>query len=78
MPGESIFIHAPAERVWAMVSDVTRMGEWSPEAVRAEWLDGANGPSVGARAIQLASMDGGVAGTASSTRHRRRRPAQRR
>jgi hypothetical protein len=32
-----------------VVSDVTRMGEWSPETVRCEWLDGASGPIVGAR-----------------------------
>lgn len=42
-------IAAPAERVWALVSDVTRMGEWSPEAVGATWLGGATGPTVGAR-----------------------------
>ena len=30
------------------VSDVTRMGEWSPETVRCEWIDGATGPAVGA------------------------------
>lgn len=49
MPVESIVIAAPPERVWGMVSDVTRIGEWSPEAKSAEWLDGATGPSVGAR-----------------------------
>ena len=32
-----------------MVSDVTRMGEWSPENVGCEWLGGATGPAVGAR-----------------------------
>lgn len=32
-----------------MVADVTRIGEWSPEAVSAEWLDGADRPVVGAR-----------------------------
>jgi Polyketide cyclase / dehydrase and lipid transport len=31
------------------VSDVTNMGRWSPETDRAEWLDGATGPAVGAR-----------------------------
>jgi hypothetical protein len=25
------------------------MGEWSPEATGGEWLDGANGPALGAR-----------------------------
>jgi uncharacterized protein YndB with AHSA1/START domain len=40
---------APPERVWSLVSDVTRMGEWSPEASAADWLGGATGPAVGAR-----------------------------
>lgn len=42
-------INAPAEQVWAMISDVTRMGEWSPEAVGATWLKGASGPTPGAK-----------------------------
>jgi uncharacterized protein YndB with AHSA1/START domain len=42
-------IAAPPEQVWAMVSDVTRMGEWSPEATGARWLKDASGPEVGAR-----------------------------
>ncbi len=42
-------ISAAPGRVWSMVSDVTRMGEWSPETVSCEWLDGATGPAVGAR-----------------------------
>lgn len=45
----STFIDAPPDRVWRMVSDVTRMGEWSPITYRCEWIDGAAGPSVGAR-----------------------------
>ena len=49
MPSTTVYIEAPAERVWALVTDVTRVGEWSPETVRAEWLDGARGPAVGAR-----------------------------
>jgi uncharacterized protein YndB with AHSA1/START domain len=40
---------APADRVWALVSDVTRIGEFSPETFEAEWLDGASGPRPGAR-----------------------------
>ena len=33
-------IAAPPEKVWALISDVTRMGEWSPEATGAvsKWL----------------------------------------
>jgi hypothetical protein len=42
-------VRAPAETVWAMIADVTRMGEWSPENVGGEWRRGATGPSVGAR-----------------------------
>jgi hypothetical protein len=45
----SIEINASAHRVYAIASDVTGMGERSPECDHAEWLDGATGPSVGAR-----------------------------
>jgi hypothetical protein len=44
-----IHIEAGADTVYAMVSDITRMGEWSPENTGGEWLDGATGPTVGAR-----------------------------
>jgi uncharacterized protein YndB with AHSA1/START domain len=42
-------IAAPAALVWAMVSDVTRMGEWSPETKVVEWIKDATGPAVGAK-----------------------------
>jgi uncharacterized protein YndB with AHSA1/START domain len=45
----SLHIDAPPERVWRMVTDVTRMGEWSPVTYKCEWLDGATAPDVGAR-----------------------------
>lgn len=41
-------IGAPAETVWAMVADMPRMGEWSPENEGARWLRGATGPTPGA------------------------------
>lgn len=44
----SIHIDAPPAEVYAAVSDVRRMGEWSPECRRCEWLDGASGPAEGA------------------------------
>ena len=44
-----VHVEAPPEVVYAVVSDVTRMGEWSPETIKCEWLDGAVGPAVGAR-----------------------------
>jgi hypothetical protein len=40
---------ASAETLWAMVSDVTRMGEWSPENEGGEWLGGATAPQPGAK-----------------------------
>jgi uncharacterized protein YndB with AHSA1/START domain len=45
----SIHIDAPPERVWRMVTDVTRMGEWSPITYRCEWVDGGSQPAVGAK-----------------------------
>jgi uncharacterized protein YndB with AHSA1/START domain len=45
----SIEIDAPAEHVYRAVADLSRMGEWSPECHRCEWIDGADGPAVGAR-----------------------------
>jgi len=47
----SVTLHIDAEptRVWELISDITRMGEYSPEVFEAEWLDGATGPEVGAR-----------------------------
>jgi uncharacterized protein YndB with AHSA1/START domain len=41
-------IAAPAKVVWELISDVTRMGEWSPEATGGRWRSGATGPAVGA------------------------------
>jgi len=40
---------APAERIWDLVSDVTKIGRYSPETFEAEWLEGATGPAVGAK-----------------------------
>lgn len=45
----SLRVNVPPERLYELVSDVTRMGEWSPETVRCRWLDGATGAAVGAR-----------------------------
>jgi uncharacterized protein YndB with AHSA1/START domain len=45
----SVHVAAPPERVYAVVTDVTRMGQWSPETVKCEWLGDAAGPAVGAR-----------------------------
>ncbi len=42
-------IDASPEKLYDLVTDVTRMGEWSPETVEAAWLDGAATATVGAR-----------------------------
>lgn len=39
-----IHIDAPGEAVWALLADVERMGEWSPECYRVEWLGDAKAP----------------------------------
>ena len=44
----TVHMNASPASVWALVSDVTRIGEFSPETFEAEWLDGATGPVVGA------------------------------
>ncbi len=41
-------IAAPPEAVFAALTDITRMGEWSPETIRAEWNDGVAAAEVGA------------------------------
>ena len=41
-------IAAPAEKVWALVSDLPRMGEWSPENAGGKSIKGATGPALGA------------------------------
>ena len=41
-------IAAPPEAVYAAISDVTRMGEWSKECYACEWHEGFDGPAVGA------------------------------
>jgi hypothetical protein len=47
----AVTLHIDAEptKVWELVSDITKMGEYSPEVFEAEWLDGATGPAVGAK-----------------------------
>ena len=42
-------IQAPIAEVFATITDVTRMGEWSPECVDCRWSDGADRAAVGAQ-----------------------------
>jgi uncharacterized protein YndB with AHSA1/START domain len=41
-------ITASPEAVYAAISDITRMGEWSEECHACEWKDGFDAPVVGA------------------------------
>jgi uncharacterized protein YndB with AHSA1/START domain len=44
----TVWMDAPPATVWALVSDVTRIGEFSPETFEARWTRGSTGPEVGA------------------------------
>ncbi|MDO3636091.1 SRPBCC family protein [Mycolicibacterium arseniciresistens] len=44
---DAIHVALPPEQVYALVSDITRMGEWSPVCKACWWEDGG-GPEVGA------------------------------
>lgn len=41
-------IAASPESVYALVADLPRMGEWSPECTAVEWTGDSAGPAVGA------------------------------
>lgn len=44
-----INVNAPAEDIWRVISDVTRIGEWSGECLKCEWAGPTAGPVAGAR-----------------------------
>jgi uncharacterized protein YndB with AHSA1/START domain len=44
-----VVVDAAPEAVWAVLADVTRIGEWSHECRGAEWLDGATAAAPGVR-----------------------------
>ena len=44
----SLWMDAPPAQVWDLVSDITRIGEFSPETFEAQWTRGSTGPEVGA------------------------------
>jgi hemerythrin-like domain-containing protein len=44
-----VVVDAPIDAVWAVASDVTRVGEWSHECRRVEWLGGASAAAPGVR-----------------------------
>jgi uncharacterized protein YndB with AHSA1/START domain len=44
----SLDIAAPPEKVWNLVADMPRMGEWSPENQGGSWVKGSSAPALGA------------------------------
>ena len=46
-----VMINADPERIYDLVSDLPRMGEWSPECERVEWTNGSTTAAEGATFI---------------------------
>ena len=45
----SVHIEAPTDVLYEIVTDIAQMGRLSPECTGGTWLDGATGPTDGAR-----------------------------
>ncbi|GFM18888.1 MULTISPECIES: SRPBCC family protein [Mycobacteriaceae] len=45
----TVTMTAPAEQIWEVITDIRNIGRYSPETFEAEWLDGATGPTLGAK-----------------------------
>ncbi|MGA8116300.1 MAG: SRPBCC family protein [Actinocatenispora sp.] len=57
-------VDLPPDKVWELVGDVTRIGEWSPECVGARWLTRSEGgPSTGDRYEARNEYPGGFEST---------------
>ena len=48
---EQTFVAASAERVYLLLADMPRMGEWSPECQGVEWTGPTSHAAVGARFV---------------------------
>jgi len=48
---QTVVIEARADRIYELVADLPRMGDWSPECRQVAWLEGSTGPAEGARFI---------------------------
>jgi Polyketide cyclase / dehydrase and lipid transport len=53
----SIDISATTAAVWAIVSDIELSGRFSTEVSGAEWIDGHEGPALGARFVGHSAHD---------------------
>ncbi|MEO7428479.1 MAG: SRPBCC family protein [Acidimicrobiales bacterium] len=45
----TVHMSASPDQIWGLLSDVTRIGELSPETFEGEWVGDATGPAVGAK-----------------------------
>jgi hypothetical protein len=45
----SVPVAADPATIWSMITDLPRMGDFSPENVGGVWVDGATGPAIGAK-----------------------------
>ena len=43
----TVHMAAPADKIWNLIVDVSKIGRYSPETFEAEWLDGATAPRSG-------------------------------
>ena len=48
---EELVVKATTEQIYDLVSDLPRMGQWSPECQGVEWEGGASAPVEGARFV---------------------------
>jgi len=65
----SVVIEARGERIYELVAELPRMGDWSPECRQVAWLDGSTGPVEGATFI--GHNQGGPLGLMKWSRHGR-------
>ena len=66
---QQIVINAAPARLYDMVADLPRMGEWSPECQSVEWEGDTTGPAEGARFV--GHNRGGPRGLVRWSRHGR-------
>jgi hypothetical protein len=66
---EDTVVKAPAARIYDLIADLPRMGEWSPECQTVEWTNGSHAPAVGARFV--GHNRGGPGGVIRWSRHGR-------
>ncbi len=45
----TVHMAAPADKIWDLIADVRKTGQFSPEVMEAEWLGDAAGPALGAK-----------------------------